>query len=130
MTTPQEAKPYEFPAGLHWAKCYPAEGESAFVELWYGDDVWGQIDLYGVHQEAVGESRTQGAVVGLTLFDHPDGRWEFELGEVQAVLAEAKQWLLANERGRIPLGSDGEDLSAAGSALSKMANPERFGGDA
>jgi hypothetical protein len=125
--------------------CYPAEGESAFVELWYDGDVWADLQLEGLNLGAIGEERTADAraVVALYLprrfgkqqtwrFDLGDApahlervsrrnrRWSFDVASALAQLERARDWLVENECDRDPL-ADTEGLTAAGSAFSKMS---------
>jgi large subunit ribosomal protein L7/L12 len=117
---------YEPPAGHHIVCCYPVEGET-FVELWFGDAIWGQLTIVGVHHDRRGDARVADATFVLSLYppvsEADGGPWEFDLNDVYARLEEARRWLLDNERGVEPLAQDG--LAPAGKAFSKISAADR-----
>jgi hypothetical protein len=91
--------------GLRWSRLYPAEGDSALAELTSDGLVWGEARLENIGLTEVGEARIAGARVVLRLFASEDGGrpLEFDLDQVNTLLAEARAWLLENEQGRLPL---------------------------
>ena len=91
--------------GLRWTRVYPAEGDSALVELSLDDIVSGEARLEGIGLTEVGEARIAGVRVVLRLFptEADERPLEFDLEQVQMLLAEARAWLLENEQGRTPL---------------------------
>lgn len=117
---------YEFPEGHHLVKLYPVEGDSAIAELWFGSAPWAQVTLEGIHLDQLGEERTRGVRLLVSLFGPPEGAetdwWQFDLLEVQRQLALAQDWLIENERLRVPLTEDG--LTAAAEAMEKAAKPD------
>jgi hypothetical protein len=131
--------------GFEMMMCYPAEGESAFVELWYDGDVWADLQLEGLNLGAIGKERTADARAVVAVYlPRRFGRqqtWRFDLGEAPAhlervsrrkrqrsfdvalalaQLERARDWLVENECDREPL-AENEGLTAAGSAFSKMS---------
>ncbi len=98
------------------------------AELWFGEATWGQVEMYGVRQDEVGEARVTGVQFRVSLYPPPPAAsqawWRFDLADVRAQLDAAEGWLLENEKGRVPLDRDG--LTAAGQALTKKAE-DRLG---
>lgn len=117
---------YEFPEGHHMAKLYPAEGDSAVAELWFGEAPWAQVELTGISLDQVGRDRVSEVGFKVSFFAPPAGAepawWGFDLQDVEDGLGNAKEWLLGNERGRLPFDS-GDGLTAAAQALDKSAEP-------
>ncbi len=106
--------------GFRMAHLFPVEGDSAIAELWHDEEVWADVRLEGVRLDAHGEDRTASATAVVRFYArsagaHPDWR-EHHLDEILAQLTAARDWLLDNEHGRIPVDG-GDDLSAAGWAL-------------
>lgn len=91
--------------GLQWSKLYPSWGDSALAELALDGRVWGEMRLEGISSGELGEARTAAARVVLRVFDSGPGDvpLEFDLDQMHAILSEARQWLLENEQGRIPV---------------------------
>jgi ribosomal protein L7/L12 len=106
--------------GFRMAHLFPVEGDSAIAELWHDEQVWADVRLDGVRPEAHGEDRTASATAVVRCYARPAGAdpgWRaHHLDEILAQLTAARDWLLDNEHGRIPVDG-GDDLSAAGRAL-------------
>lgn len=96
--------------GMWWQKFYPVEGDSAFAEMWAGEQMWADLHLEDIHLDRLGEERVQGTRQVLTLFSPttpsdfaPRGTtWALDATEVVAQLEQARSWLLENEKGRTP----------------------------
>lgn len=112
---------------FHRAHLFPVEGDSAIAELWHDGEVWAEVWLEGLQLDARGEDRVRNASAMVRLYSRPasaEPDWmEYRLDEVMAELTTARDWLLDNERGRVPVEDEGE-LSAAGRALSTMATAD------
>src|SRR5262245_20827481 len=115
------------PTGFHIVRLYPAEGDSAIAELWHGEDIWGEVTLAGIDVGARGDERITEAAAVVRFYEPTDVRnwFEFALSDVSEQLVAAHQWLLDNERDREPLDPV-EGLTRAGSAFSKIGDPEEF----
>src|SRR2546423_4468309 len=124
--------------------CYPAEGESAFVELWYDGAVWADLQLENLSLGEVSEQRTADAWAAVAVYfprrfgqhiwrfaltdapaqlerlSHRKRWWPFDVGAALAQLEHARDLLLENERDRDPQ-TDSNGLTAAGAAFSKMS---------
>lgn len=107
--------------GFWMARLFPVDADSAIAELWHDDEVWADVRLEGVQLDAHGEDRITSATAVVRLYVRPAGAdpdWrEHRLEDLLEQLTTARHWLLDNERGRTPV-DDGEELSAAGRALS------------
>jgi hypothetical protein len=118
--------PYQFPAGHHMARCFPVEGDP-FVEVWFGEEAWGQVDITDIDHSQVGDARVSRARFVVAFYPPPQRLgtmgWQFDMDEVDKQLTDARQWLLDNERGRVPVEADG--LTAAGQAFSKISIPDQ-----
>jgi hypothetical protein len=92
------------PSLCFW-KEYPAEGDTAIAELRAGDESWGDIRLEDIKLDGHGEDRLDGVRVVVAFYPPPDGLrfWEFDYDECMTTLRQARDWLLENERGRVPL---------------------------
>ena len=110
--------------GFHQVIFYPVEGDSAIVELYLGDEQWADVMLDQIDLNAEGHARIANVKV-VVLFYPPHGDeqkwWELDLNEVETQLRSAREWLLENEGGRVPLDDD-EGLTAAGAAFSKISS--------
>jgi large subunit ribosomal protein L7/L12 len=108
-------------SGFRIAHLFPAEGDSAIAELWHDKEVWADVRLVGVRLDTRGEDRITSATAVVRLYprsaDFRPPWWEWNLEDVLGQLDSARQWLLDNERGRIPV-DDRDRLTAAGQALS------------
>jgi hypothetical protein len=121
--------------GFYTQMLYPVEGDSAIAELYYDDEQWANVWLEGINLDAVGDARVQEARVVVELFSPLPGpaearwgsSWRLDLDEVCRRLDDARQILIENERGRVPVADDG--VTAAGRAWTKMSqkNADRFG---
>lgn len=119
-------QPYQFPEGHHLVRCYPVEGEP-FVECWFGDEVWGQVQILDVDDRATGEARLARCSFTVSMYARGQGNsewWTFPLETVQEQFDQAEALLRENEVGRVPVSDD--DMSAAGQAMSKMGSPQDF----
>jgi hypothetical protein len=117
----------------------PKFGESAFVTIEYGDQDWAYVTLEGIDDSALGHARLADVQVFVMLVDENDerGDWENPIkrdfadalervgktnrssSEARKALEDARELLLENERGRVPV--DPEGLTAFGSAMSKLS---------
>ena len=95
--------------GLWWQKSYPVEGDSAFAEMWAGEQIWADLHLKDIRLDRLGVERIQGSQQVLTLFTPiapsefaPKGAWVLDAAEVLRQLEQARSWLLENEKGRTP----------------------------
>ena len=125
--TGSEPREYQFPKGHHLVRCCPVEGEP-FVECWFGEEVWGQVQIAGVDHDATGEARLADCEFIVSLYGRGSDSsrwWEFSLADVRDQLAQAESLLRDNELGRQPIADDG--LTAAGLAVTGMGAPEEFG---
>jgi large subunit ribosomal protein L7/L12 len=117
------------PSVFHIDHLFPVEGDTAIAELCHRGEVWADLRLAGVRTDSRGEERVAEARPVLRIYPRPAGAepiwWEWDLDAVSAQLAEARDWLLDNERGREPI-LDPDDLTAAGRALTK-ASAETIG---
>ena len=86
---------------LHFAKLYPVDGDSAIAELMLGGRIWGDLRLEGIDLDAVDGARTANAHLVLRLSSNREG--DFDLESFVALLREAEDWLIENERGRVPI---------------------------
>ena len=95
---------YVPPAGLHFVTFYPVEGDTAIAELMDGGEMWGDVRLEGTRPSERGEARVSQAKAMIRLLPPPNDQrsWEFDLSDVESLLADARRWLLDNERGRLP----------------------------
>jgi hypothetical protein len=95
---------YGPPAGLHFVTFYPVEGDTAIAELVDGGEMWGDVQLEGIRLSEPGDARISQVNVRIRLLPPPNDRrsWDFDLSDVESLLAEARGWLLDNERGRLP----------------------------
>jgi hypothetical protein len=109
--------------GFYTQMLYPVEGESAIAELYYDGDQWANVWLEGVRLDAVGDARVEQARVMVSFFS-PRTRtsWKLDLDEVRRRLDDAREKLLENERGRVPVDDHG--LSNAGRAFSKISQTD------
>lgn len=92
-------KPYQFPEGHHLVRCYPVEGEP-FVECWFGEAVWGQVQIANVDDAATGEARLANCTFDVSLYARGDGNdewWTFSLEAVREQLDKAEALLRENE---------------------------------
>jgi len=89
------------PRPLRFMRLYPVEGDTAIAELMLGEVIWGDLRLEGIDLDAFGEARTANSRVVVRLL--PDRDSEFDLEQLVALLREAEEWLIENERGRVPL---------------------------
>jgi hypothetical protein len=80
---------------------YPVEGDSAIFELEHSSGLFLEIWLEGINLAAEGTARMTGARVMVHVHG-TDRSGSVELDELTAHLAEGRQWLLDNERGRLP----------------------------
>ena len=112
------------PSVFHIDRLFPVEGDSAIAELCHRGEVWADLRLDGIRTNSRGEERIADARPVLRIYPRHAGDepvwWEWNLDDVSAQLAEARDWLLDNERGREPI-LDPDDLTMAGSALSKAS---------
>jgi len=113
---------YEFPTGFHIARLFPVDEESAIAELWYGDAPCGAVEMRDIEPDAVGDDRVKAATFVVSLYSPPPGNqrewWEFDLDAVEDQPRQARNWLLDNERRRLPIGES--SLTAAGAAFTKI----------
>jgi len=109
--------------GFYSQMFYPVEGASAIVELYHDGEQWADVCLEGIRLDAVGDARVGQARVLVSFFP-PAARtlWNLDLDEVRRRLDDAREQLLANERGRVPV--DDEGLTQAGRAFSKIAETD------
>lgn len=90
---------------MRFMKCYPAEGDSAVAELWAGDDVVADVWLSDIGLSEHGDARVERASVRVRFYTSPElaASADLDLNELQSVLEQAREWLMDNERGRVPL---------------------------
>jgi len=95
----------DVPGSLSFQKLYPVEGDTAIAELLAGDEIWGDLRLEDIKLDQRGEDRLHGVRVVISIYGTGEGREleEFDFDECVALLRQAREWLLENERGREPL---------------------------
>ena len=120
----------------------PIYGESAFIEIKYRDQPWAYVALEGIDTNAVGDARTSAARVYVMLVDENDARddWDNPIKrdfaealdhvamaltprslarQARRALEDARERVLENERGRLPVDRDG--LTVFGAAFSQLS---------
>jgi hypothetical protein len=102
---------------------YPVDGVSAIAELFYDGDQWASAWLEDIRVDVVGDARIDRARVIVSFISKPGQEWELDLAEVSAQLNKARDRLLENERGRVPVSDEG--LTSAGRALSKVSPTDK-----
>jgi ribosomal protein L7/L12 len=106
--------------------CYPVDGET-FVELWFGDALWAEVQIADVDHDLTGDERVADARFTVTFYEPPGGSpvrgWDFDLADVESLLSKAKAALLANEVGVEPI--DNEEMTRADKAFSKIGADSR-----